>query len=200
VYHYRIWQNKRSEFSVDDNIHFQTLEELVEFYKKSQGGLYTKLCEYTPTRPGGVMHQSSLTDEAWEIPKSEVICGSEIAKGHCGYVVTGVWKGNSVAVRVTKQDILDGAGLLFLGDAITILKEFQHQSLVKFYGMCTQQGPLLIVTELMPRGSLDKYIKQHQELLERNEILMDMATQICSALKFLENKGITHGDLVMVLW
>ena len=38
VYHYRIWQNKSSEFSVDDNIHFQTLEELVEFYKKSQGG------------------------------------------------------------------------------------------------------------------------------------------------------------------
>ena len=38
------------------------------------------------------------------------------------YVVTGVWKGNSVTVRVTKQDILDGAGLLFLGDAITILK------------------------------------------------------------------------------
>ena len=38
------------------------------------------------------------------------------------YVVTGVWKGNSVAIRVTKQDILDGAGLLFLGDAITILK------------------------------------------------------------------------------
>jgi len=27
---------------------------------------------------------------------------------------------------------------------------------------------------------------------------MDMATQICSALKFLENKGITHGDLVII--
>jgi len=47
-------------------------------------------------------------------------------------------------------------------------------------------------------GSLDKYIKQHQELLERNGILVDMATQICSALKFLENKGITHGDLVII--
>ena len=27
---------------------------------------------------------------------------------------------------------------------------------------------------------------------------MDMATQICSALKFLENKGIIHGDLVII--
>ena len=38
------------------------------------------------------------------------------------YVVTGVWKGNCVAIRVTKQDILDGPGLLFLGEAINILK------------------------------------------------------------------------------
>ena len=71
-------------------------------------GLYTKLCEYTPTRRGGVMHQSSLTgksgntclvfavlylitctysDEAWEIPRSELICESEIAKGQCGVSV-----------------------------------------------------------------------------------------------------------------
>jgi len=27
-------------------------------------GLCTKLCEYTPTRPGGVMHQSSLTGKS----------------------------------------------------------------------------------------------------------------------------------------
>ena len=45
-------------------------------------------------------------------------------------------------------------------------------------------------------GSLDKYLKQHQELLDRKDVLLDMATQICSALKFLENKGIIHGDLV----
>ena len=38
------------------------------------------------------------------------------------YIVTGVWKGNCVAIRVTKQDILDGPGLLFLGEAINILK------------------------------------------------------------------------------
>jgi len=38
------------------------------------------------------------------------------------YVVTGMWKGTGVAIRVTKQDILDVAGLQFLGDAINILK------------------------------------------------------------------------------
>ena len=45
-------------------------------------------------------------------------------------------------------------------------------------------------------GSLDKYIKQHQELLDRMDTIMNMAAQICSALDFLESKKIFHGDLV----
>ena len=45
-------------------------------------------------------------------------------------------------------------------------------------------------------GSLDKYIKQHQELLDRRDTILNMAAQICSALDFLESKKIFHGDLV----
>jgi len=45
-------------------------------------------------------------------------------------------------------------------------------------------------------GPLDKYLKQHTELVQRKDILLYMATQICSAMKWLEAKGITHGDLV----
>jgi len=38
VYHYRIWQNQSTEFYIDENINFQSLEEMIEFYKQSQGG------------------------------------------------------------------------------------------------------------------------------------------------------------------
>ena len=93
---------------------------------------------------------------------------------------------------------------------------------MKLYGMSTQEGPLLIVTELMPKGensplssihlsfklllyyfrsgSLDKYIKQHQELLDKNHIILDMGTQICSAMKFLHARGLIHGDLVRCIY
>ena len=125
VCHYRIQQNQNSEFYIDDNINFRSLEELIDFYKQSQGGiscksygaswvymhfgfnigLCTKLCEYTQTGPGSIKHQSSLTgkivdwdnnyysftlnpsfviDAMWEIPKSELRHGTEIAKGRCG--------------------------------------------------------------------------------------------------------------------
>ena len=45
-------------------------------------------------------------------------------------------------------------------------------------------------------GPLDKYIKQHEELLDRRDTILNMAAQICSALDFLESKKIFHGDLV----
>ena len=38
------------------------------------------------------------------------------------YVVAGEFRGFDVAIRVTKQDSLDEAGLQFIGDAINDLK------------------------------------------------------------------------------
>ena len=35
---------------------------------------------------------------------------------------------------------------------ISTHREFCHKNLLKFHGICTQEGPLLIVTELMPKG------------------------------------------------
>ena len=37
VYHYRIWQSQSNELYIDDVIRFQSLEEMIEFYK-TQGG------------------------------------------------------------------------------------------------------------------------------------------------------------------
>ena len=51
-----------------------------------------------------------------------VNCGIDINIPTLQYVVTGVWKGLDVAIRVTKQDSLDEAGLQFIGDAINVLK------------------------------------------------------------------------------
>ena len=45
-------------------------------------------------------------------------------------------------------------------------------------------------------GPLDKYLRQHSELVQRKDILLYVATQICSAMKWLEAKGIAHEDLV----
>ena len=39
VHHYRIWQSESGDFYIDENVLFQSLEEMIEFYKKSKGGI-----------------------------------------------------------------------------------------------------------------------------------------------------------------
>ena len=48
-------------------------------------------------------------------------------------------------------------------------------------------------------GTLLSYIQQRQELLEDEAVLLNLATQICAAMEFLEANGIFHKDLVIKL-
>ena len=50
-----------------------------------------------------------------------------------------------------------------------------------------------------PVGILLNYIKQQQNIMENEGVILDFAIQICAAMKFLEAKGIIHKDLVIKL-
>ena len=135
---------------------------------------------------------------------------------------------------------------------------------MKLYGVCTRQGPIFIVTELMVHGKyspslhmnvcvhnrpcqlatfllyplspplsslsfsfpplfspflpfpllsspsfsppfisplsfpgcLLRYLRQQKELIENKEVILDMTTQVCSAMKYLEANGFIHRALV----
>ena len=45
-------------------------------------------------------------------------------------------------------------------------------------------------------GCLLQFIRGRRELAEKNEVILDMALQICSAMQYLENNGFIHRDLV----
>ena len=82
---------------------------------------------------------------------------------------------------------------------LTPCRKFHHPNLVTFHGVCTKQGPIYIVTELMEHGCLLTYIRMRKEIVNKIDMLIDMAIQICSAMKYLEASHFIHRDLVSQL-
>jgi hypothetical protein len=96
-----------------------------------------------------------------------------LAEGSYGVVFRGVYKGTPVAIKRMKLDHEDG-NEDFLRE-VQILKLLRHPNIVLFMGVCVQEDHKLIVTELMPGGSLETVLKTRKLTFEdKLRLLLDV--------------------------
>ena len=60
--------------------------------------------------------------------------------------------------------------------------------------MCTLEPPFYIVTEYMPHGNLLDYLRDCEKEEVNAVVLLYMATQISSAMEYLEKKNLPQGE------
>lgn len=122
--------------------------------------------------------------------------GKPLGRGGMGTVFAAVHEKTKqpVAVKLISDSVADESKFRRRFDAeIKSLQSLSHNGIVRIYGFGEEEGHLFYSMELVRGDSLQKVIKREKRLEWQTTI--DVAIQICSALKHAHDIGVIHRDL-----
>ena len=122
--------------------------------------------------------------------------GESIGRGGMGTVYRGIHEksGQPVAVKLIGHTVADDQRFRRrFADEIETLKRLKHPNIVSLIGYGEQAGQLFYSMELVEGESLQQRLRREKRLPW--PMVLDMAIEICAALKHAHDFGVVHRDL-----
>ncbi|XP_069009267.1 LOW QUALITY PROTEIN: tyrosine-protein kinase JAK1 [Embiotoca jacksoni] len=125
----------------------------------------------------------------------------DLGEGHfgrvelCRYDPRGDRTGEMVAVKSLKPENCEEPGNN-LSREIDILKALYHENIVKYKGICQEEGAqaIKLIMEYLPLGSLKDYLPRNKSKTNLG-MLLSYAVQICRGMDYLGSRNYIHRDL-----
>ncbi len=122
--------------------------------------------------------------------------GKQLGRGGMGSVYEAAHErtGEKVAVKLIAQHIADEPRFRRrFDDEVKTLQRLRHKGIVRLIGFGEEDGHLFYSMELVEGESLQMRIRRDKKLDWR--VVIDIAIQVCSALKHAHDIGVIHRDL-----
>lgn len=146
--------------------------------------------------------QEALAEFANEISPDNVEVTRTIGVGEFGEVCSGRLRvenlyGGVVQQIVAVKTLLPGSSIKAKSDFLmeaSIMGQFDHPNVVHLVGVVTKSEPVMILTEYMLNGSLDKFLQGNDNGRLCIIQLVQMMSDVASGMKYLCDRGRIYTD------
>ncbi|XP_049542294.1 mitogen-activated protein kinase kinase kinase 13-A isoform X2 [Anopheles darlingi] len=132
-----------------------------------------------------IMEMKSKQTEDWEIPYETISDMVWLGSGAQGAVFCGKLRNELVAVKKVREA---------KETDIKHLRKLDHENIVKFKGVCTQEPAFCIIMEYCPYGPLHKLLQDNGGIITPQQ-LVSWSHQIALGMQYLHSHKIIHRDL-----
>ncbi|XP_068120139.1 protein-tyrosine kinase 6-like [Hyperolius riggenbachi] len=195
VKHFKIMRSDQGEYHLFHTHLFPDLTKLIDHYKTKPVMKGLMLSEPCVKDEPVAADFSPLPLDEWERPREEFTLVKKLGSGNFAQVHEGYWQGGlkmRVAIKTIKQD--DTNREIFRKET-AFLKTLRHRNLLALYAVCSIGDPYYIVTELLSKGDLLKFLRGEEGQKLSVDSLLDVAGQVVDGMHYLETKHCIHRDL-----